>query len=329
MKGHFVKGFIMIVLFSIVSGCETEGTQNEESHISIGIMLSDVGLGDQSFSDSAFNGLIRARDTLGVTFDYRELEQSGSYDQGLEELIEQEHSIIIGLGFMVKEALEEKAQQYPEQQFVLIDDISEVANIASVSFKEHEGSFLAGAAAAIASDNGTIGFVGGADVPLINKFAAGFLQGATYVDNEINVIIEYANDFGNPELGEAIAGDLIAKEADVLYAAAGLTGVGVLQEAQKETVKSIGVDSDQYFIAEDSVMTSMMKYIDEAVYQTVDSYLRDELDSEVILGLVENGVGLAPFRLVDEKRYLQEIEQIKEGIISGDIQVSQERGANE
>ncbi|WP_368503405.1 BMP family protein [Alkalihalophilus sp. As8PL] len=329
MKGHFVRGFIMIVLFSIVSGCEIEGTQNEESHISIGIMLSDVGLGDQSFSDSAFNGLIRARDTLGVTFDYRELEQSGSYDQGLEELIEQEHSIIIGLGFMVKEALEEKAQQYPEQQFVLIDDNSELANIASVSFKEHEGSFLAGAAAAIASENGTIGFVGGADVPLINKFAAGFLQGATYIDSEINVIIEYADDFGNPELGAAIAGELIAQEADVLYAAAGLTGVGVLQKAQKETVKSIGVDSDQYFIAEDSVMTSMMKYIDEAVYQTVDSYLRDELSNEVILGLVENGVGLAPIRLVDEERYLQEMEQIKEAIVSGDIEVFQERGANE
>ncbi|MEC2071108.1 BMP family lipoprotein [Alkalihalophilus marmarensis] len=321
---------IVITAFTIAGlllvGCQNEAVQEEvETELRVGIMLSDVGLGDQSFSDAAFNGLIRAREELGIMFDYRELEAAGSYEQGLTELVNEDFDLIIGLGFMVKDALEETADKHPDQQFLLIDDMSDKENIASVSFKEHEGSFLAGAAAAMASKSGVIGFVGGADVPLINKFAAGYEQGARYVQEDIEVLIEFANDFGAPEIGTTLASRMIDQDADVLYAAAGLTGVGVLQTAQERGVLSIGVDSDQYVIAEDSVMTSMMKFIDQAVYQSVVAYADQHLDEEVVFGLAEAGVGLAPFRLVNEEAYISKIEEINEAIINGEVVISEMR----
>lgn len=310
----------------LLVGCQNETLQEEvETEMRVGIMLSDVGLGDQSFSDAAFNGLIRARDELGIMFDYRELEAAGSYEQGLSELVNEDFDLIIGLGFMVKDALEETAENHPDQQFLLIDDMSDKENISSVSFKEHEGSFLAGAAAAIASESGVIGFIGGSDVPLINKFAAGYEQGARYVQEDIEVLIEFANDFGAPEAGSAMADRMMDQDADVLYAAAGLTGVGVLQAAQEREILSIGVDSDQYVIAEDSVMTSMMKFIDQAVYQSVVDYVDHQLEEEVVFGLAEAGVGLAPFRLVNEEAYLTKIEQIKGSIINGEVVISETR----
>ncbi|WP_100373902.1 BMP family lipoprotein [Bacillus sp. FJAT-45037] len=328
LTNHFLITIFVFILF----GCQNEATvqeSEEQSGVRVGIVLSDVGLGDQSFSDSAFQGLIRARDELDITFDYRELETSGTYEQGLEELVSEDFDLIIGLGFMIKEALESTATSNPEQQFVLIDDVSDLNNVASVTFEEHEGSFLVGAVAALTTTSQKIGFVGGSDFPLINKFAAGFEQGAHYVNEEIEVFIDYADDFGSPEIGEELTATMINAGADVMYAAAGLTGVGVLQEAQREEVLSVGVDSDQYFLAEDSVMTSMMKYIDQAVYQTVQSYMDGELEPEVVLGLAENGVGLAPFRLVNEEDYLSEISAIEKAIIDGEIIVSEMRGTSE
>ncbi|GAE37356.1 BMP family lipoprotein [Halalkalibacter akibai] len=319
-----------LMIIALITGCQQELVVEEQERLSIGIMLSDVGLGDQSFSDAAFQGLIQARDELGIIFDYRELEQMGSYEQGLQELIDGEHDLIIGLGFMVKDDLEAKAEQNPDQQFVLIDDRSELPNVISVTFKEHEGSFLAGIAAGLATDSGVVGFVGGADVPLINKFKAGFEQGVKSVDSSYQVLVEYANDFGSVGVGQEIARDMIDNEADVLYAAAGLTGVGVLTEAQAQEIYAIGVDSDQYFIAEKAVITSMMKYIDEAVYQVVIDFVSGDLlnQSNIELGLQEAGVGLAPFRLVNEESYQKEVSKWSEDIVSGSQKVEEDGGRN-
>ncbi|SDY99074.1 basic membrane protein A [Evansella caseinilytica] len=320
--------YLSLFLLLFTAGCQQQVKVEAEERPSIGIMLSDVGLGDQSFSDAAFQGLIQARDELGIVFDYRELSHAGSYEQGLQELIDGNHDLIIGLGFMVKEDLEAKAEAFPEQQFVLIDDVSELSNITSVTFKEHEGSFLAGVAAALATETGVVGFVGGADVPLINKFRAGFEQGVKSIDEDFQVLTEYAEDFGNVEAGQQLARQLIQEQADVLYAAAGLTGAGVLTEAQGQGVYGIGVDSDQYFLAEEAIITSMMKHIDEAVYQVVTDFIDGILldQPHVVLGLQEGGVGLAPFRLIDEEKYEQEISNWIEAITAGSVVVDEAGG---
>ncbi|WP_246938643.1 BMP family lipoprotein [Bacillus pinisoli] len=319
---------LLLILALILSGCTSVNQLNsqEVNRIKIGIMLSDVGLGDQSFSDSAFQGLIQSRDELGILFDYRELSETGTYEAGLTELVEAGNDVVVGLGFMVQEDIEKVAKNFPEQKFILIDSVSELSNITSITFKEDEGSFLAGVAAALTTKSNKLGFIGGADVPLINKFANGFLQGAKSINPAIEVMVEYAGDFGNDQLGATMARDMIGNGADVLYAAAGFTGVGVLREAQTSQVFAIGVDSDQYFYAEKAVITSMLKNVDVALYQVISAFVENgELPTgHVELGLKENGVDLAPIRIIPfTEQELQVIDSYKENIISGTTTIHQ------
>lgn len=195
MKRQHIAVLLSFCITILLAGCgQTALESNAEEKIKVGIMLSDVGLGDQSFSDSAFGGLIKSRDELGILFDYREIKDTGTYEMGLTELVEEGNDLVIGLGFMVQEDLEKTAKKYPKQKFILIDAISELDNITSITFKENEGSFLAGVVAAMTSKSNTVGFIGGADVPLINKFADGFSEGAKAVKPDIAIITEYAND---------------------------------------------------------------------------------------------------------------------------------------
>jgi basic membrane protein A and related proteins len=316
----------VLLLTTVISGCGIKEEDPLKNKTKIGIMLSDVGLGDQSFSDAAFQGLMKARDELGIVFDYRELQDTKTYEQGFEELVKEKNDIIIGLGFMVQEDLEKVARKYPEQKFLLIDAVSDLDNITSITFKEDEGSYLAGVIAAMTTKTKTVGFVGGDNVPLIQKFAKGFEEGVKSVDPNIKILTKYAGDFGDEQLGASIAKEMIANKSDVLYAAAGLTGAGVLKEAERNKVYAIGVDSDQYFLAEKAVITSMMKNIDVALFETIKDYMKNkELPTQPIeLGLKENGVGLAPIRVIpftseDE----QEFEKAKEKLANGEISFNQ------
>ncbi|MBE3571266.1 MAG: BMP family ABC transporter substrate-binding protein [Bacillales bacterium] len=327
MKKQSLLYLVFLLLFTtVISGCGIKEEDPLKNKTKIGIMLSDVGLGDQSFSDAAFQGLMKARDELGIVFDYRELQDTKTYEQGLEELVKEKNDIIIGLGFMVQEDLEKVARKYPDQKFLLIDAVSDLDNITSITFKEDEGSYLAGVIAAMTTKTKTVGFVGGDNVPLIQKFAKGFEEGVKSVDSNIKILTKYAGDFGDEQLGASIAKEMIANKSDVLYAAAGLTGAGVLKEAERNKVYAIGVDSDQYFLAEKAVITSMMKNIDVALFETIKDYTKNkELPTQPIeLGLKENGVGLAPIRVIpftseDE----QVLEKAKEKLANAEISFNQ------
>jgi basic membrane protein A len=318
---------LLTILSLLIVGCSSNTAKNEEiNRVKIGIMLSDVGLGDQSFSDSAFQGLIKAREELNILFDYRELQDTETYEKGLTELVEDGNDVVVGLGFMVQEDIEKVAKKYPEQKFILIDSVSELENITSITFKEDEGSFLAGIAAALATKTNKLGFIGGADVPLINKFARGFEQGAKTINSEIEVSIEYAGDFGNDKLGADIATKMISEGTDVLYAAAGFTGVGVLKEAQSKGVYAIGVDSDQYFYAEKAVMTSMLKKVDVALYQVISDFVNsgEVPKGHIQLGLKENGVDLSQIRVVPfTQQQMMTITDHKQDIIDGKMTISE------
>ncbi|PMC40379.1 BMP family ABC transporter substrate-binding protein [Bacillus sp. UMB0899] len=299
----------LVFLFAIAGCSQEEATSRVDEKVKIGIMLSDVGLGDQSFSDSAFNGLIKARDELGIRFDYRELKESETYENGLTELVEEDHDIVVGLGFMVQEDLEKVAKKYPDQQFILIDAISELKNVTSITFKEDQGSFLAGVVAALTTKTNKIGFIGGDDVPLIHKFEEGFEEGAKSINPSIQVEATYANDFGNDQLGAKLAREMIQNDVDVLYAAAGFTGVGMLKEAQANKVLAIGVDSDQYFYAEKAVVTSMLKNVDVAMYQLAEQLIKNNKvqTGHIELGIEDDGIGLAPLRVFPFSKEQQDI----------------------
>lgn len=320
-------GFCLIVLL-LVAGCSTTPSEKAQDDYKIGILLSDAGLGDESFNDSAFKGLEKARDELGILFDYKEA-PDGNYEQKLEELVAEKYNIIIGLGFSVQEALEKTAKKYPDQQFILIDGQSDVANITSITFKEQEGSFLLGMVAAMTSKTGKIGFIGGVNVPVIHHFENGFIEGARYFNPNIEIVSEYAGTFDDTEAGAAITERYIKNGVDFIYHAAGFTGFGVIKKAEQMGIYAAGVDTDQFYIAEKTVVTSMLKNVDQAVFKMSKTLVDDGKISEksFLFGLADNGVGLADIRVIKLTPEQQAaIEKAKEDIVSGKIKVSAEKG---
>ncbi|MER2088912.1 MAG: BMP family ABC transporter substrate-binding protein [Sporosarcina sp.] len=297
-----VKWLVVIsIIVLVLAGCGLEEKNPLEGKVKVGVMLSENGLGDQSFSDLAFAGLTKARDEDGVVIEYLELTETDTYEKGFRELVANGNDLVFALGFTGQEELEKVALDFPDQQFVLVDSVSEAANITSVTFKEDEGSMLAGIVAATVSKSKVIGFIGGVEAPVIQRFEKGFIQGAKSVNPDIVVLTKYAGDFDNDGLGAQIASGMIDEKVDVLYAAAGFTGVGMLKEAEKRGVYAIGVDSDQYFYAEQAVITSMMKNIDSALYDIIHTYKESGKiqAGHIELGLAEKGVGLAPFRVLE------------------------------
>lgn len=319
----FTALFFCIISALCLSACNQDVqtvdaiTEELEQHFSVGILLPDVGLGDQSFNDLAIKGLVKARDDMKVLLSYRDLNTSSSLEEGLEELLVENHDVIIGVGYSVQELLEKEAADNPDQRFVLVDTVSDVANIDSITFKEDEGSYLAGVVAALNSTSNVIGFVGGMEDPVIQKFLDGYREGAQSIKPEIEVLVTYANTYSDDKVGAQLASDMIAQNADVLYAAAGYTGVGLLQQAQRENVLAIGVDSDQYFYAEKAVVTSMLKNVDIAIYTYLESLLENPTQDQLFfeLGIEEDGVDLAPIRVISNTVDIEnQIEQIKNQI---------------
>ncbi|MFY9944818.1 MAG: BMP family ABC transporter substrate-binding protein [Exiguobacterium chiriqhucha] len=291
-----------------------------ETRQSMGVVLSDVGLGDQSFSDAAMRGMGQLRETGEWFVDYRELDETETYKAGFEQLVADGHDVIIGLGFACQEDLEAVAAEHPEQQFALIDAVSTLPNVMSVTFKETEGSALAGAVAGLETESNKIGFIGGVDNELIQKFGTGFELGAKSVNDDVTMLVDYANDFASPEIGRELAEKQIEAGADVLYAAAGLTGVGVLEAAERNGVKAIGVDSDQSMIAPDAVITSMLKQVDLAIVEIANRLENEAFNTHVELGIDQNGVGLAALRRVqwndeETKQFEAFQKQLMEGTL--------------
>ncbi|MCQ4088296.1 BMP family protein [Saccharibacillus sp. JS10] len=292
----------------------------------IGVVLSEVGLGDQSYSDAAFRGLVKVRDEDGVLFDYREIEKTGTYDEAFKQLVEAKSDLIIGLGFMVKESLEKSAKENPDQQYLIVDDKSDLPNVASITFKEEEGSYLAGVVAGMTTKSNHVGFLGGVESDLLAKFQAGYEQGVKAANPQADVKTVYAGDFGAPDLGTKIAASMMKDDGvDVIYAAAGLTGVGALQEAQKEGKYAIGVDTDQFFIAEKAVITSMVKHIDNSILSVVRTFNENGgkfPQKDMVFGLKEEGVGVAPIRIIELTPEQQaQIDDLTQKLISGSVTI--------
>ena len=321
---RYIGVLILLLTLSACSSVQTNESDLDNQKLQVGIMLSDAGLGDQSFSDLGFAGLEKARDELNIEFDYLEIKDTKTYEAGLEELVMQENDLIIGLGFSMQEAVEEIASKYPDSTFLLIDAKSDLPNVFNVTFKEEEASYLLGAIAGMKTESNVVGFVGGARVPLIQKFETGFIEGVKSVNADATIISKYAENFGDDKLGATIAKEMISQNADYIYPAAGFTGVGVIQEAQKSSIYSFGVDSDQFYLAEQAVVSSMLKKVDVAIFNAVKSLAENgELSNkEVVLGLKENGVDIAPIRVIElSSTELKVLEDLKKEIINESVTI--------
>ncbi|MDE4132860.1 BMP family ABC transporter substrate-binding protein [Phaeobacter sp. QD34_3] len=251
---------------------------------------------DKSFNEAAFNGAKRWSEETGNSFREIELQSEAQREQALRRFAEAGSNPIVMAGFAFADALGQVAADYPDTKFTIIDMVVDQPNVRSVVFNEHEGSYLVGMMAAEASKSGTVGFIGGMDIPLIRKFACGYAQGVLAANPDAKVIANMTGTtpaaWNDPVKGSELTKAQISQGADVVYAAAGGTGVGVLQTAADEDILSIGVDSNQNHLHPGKVLTSMMKRVDNAVY----SAFTDGPDMETgfsVMGLANGGVGYA------------------------------------
>ncbi|MEM9432543.1 MAG: BMP family ABC transporter substrate-binding protein [Pseudomonadota bacterium] len=282
---------------------------------------------DKSFNEAAFNGAERWASESGGSYREIELQSDAQREQALRRFAEAGSNPIVMAGFAFGSALDEVAADYPDTSFVIIDMVVDQPNVRSVVFNEHEGSYLVGYMAAQASKNNTVGFIGGMDIPLIRKFACGYAQGAKAANPDTKVIANMTGTTGaawnDPVKGGELTRAQISQGADVVYAAAGGTGLGVLQTAADEGILSIGVDSNQNYLHPGKVLTSMMKRVDNAVYQAMTDGPGLETGFNV-MGLSNDGVGYA----MDENNadlvsddMVATVEAIKGKIVSGEIAV--------
>ncbi|MER6093822.1 BMP family lipoprotein [Streptomyces bluensis] len=299
------------------------------------------GKGDQSFNDAAYAGLEKAKKEFGYkTADIEPTEGETDADkvQRLTSLAKQGYNPIVGVGFAYGPAMEEVAKKYPKVSFGIVDSVVEGDNVASLVFAENEASYLAGVAAAKATKTDTVGFVGGVDVPLINKFEAGFEQGVKDTNPKVKVLSQYLTQtaeeggFSSPDKGKAAAEAQLEKNADVVYQAAGLSGQGVIEAAATAKKWAIGVDSDQYkqeALAKYKkyILTSATKDIGGAVYALAKSVEDGKpLTGTQTFDLKVNGVGLVDSNPEFAKipGLSDAVTKAKEGIVDGTIKVKTE-----
>ena len=313
-------------------GGEKQVAQSADVKKNIAVVYSTGGKGDKSFNDAVFHGLEKAKAELGIKFsEYEPKNAESEAKEALEKFAETgEYDLIIGVGFTMKESVMAAATAYPDQKFAIVDEtITGLPNVTSLTFKEHEGSFLVGALAAMMSKTGTVGFIGGMENPVIQKFEAGFAQGAKYINPNIKVLTVYiggSNAFNDPASAKTKSETLIQQKADVLYHAAGGSGAGVFQAAKEKNVYAIGVDSNQDDIVPGTILTSMMKYVDVATFNIVKDTLEGKYTNEHHeYGVKENGVGTTDFKNTKDKigeENIKKLDQIKQDISDGKITVS-------
>ncbi|MGW7268359.1 BMP family lipoprotein [Streptomyces sp. NPDC054842] len=329
----------LALALSACGGTSTSGSSDSKGDKGLAIAYDVGGKGDQSFNDAAFAGLEKAKKEFGYkTADVEPTDGETDADktQRLVSLAKQGYNPVVGIGYAYAPAVKEAAAKYPDTTFGIVDDSTiEAKNVADLVFSEQEASYLAGVAAAKATKTDTVGFVGGVDIPLIHKFQAGFAQGVKDTKPGVKVLSQYLTQtadeggFSSPDKGKTAAEGQIEKKADVVYAAAGLSGQGVIEAAAANKVWAIGVDSDQYrqeALAKykGAILTSATKDVAKAVYNLAKSVEDGKPESGIVRGDLKSGeVGLADSnpQYKSNTAVQEAVEAAKEKIISGEIKV--------
>ena len=315
---------------SLIALVASVGIAQAQTAIKPAIVYANGGKFDKSFNEGVSNGAKKFTDETKIAVADFEPTNETQFEQALRRFAQRGQDPIIAVGFSQAVALEKVAKEFPNAHFTIIDSVVKLPNVQSVVFKEHEGSFLVGMAAAMASKTGKVGFVGGMDIPLIRRFALGYEEGAKYVNPKIEVFQNMTGTtpaaWNDPTRGGELARSQFDRGADVVYAAAGATGLGVLQAAKDKGRLAIGVDSNQDHIHPGTILTSMIKRVDLAVYETF-KYAKEGIwkPGVVSLGVAEGGVGYS----VDQyNRNLitadmeKRLQQARADIVAGKIKVT-------
>jgi basic membrane protein A len=338
MKFGFRWAALCILLFA-GTACNRHGYgADDKSKVHVGIVFSGGGKDDRSFNTAAWEGVQRAAHDFPIVLRDVEAGDPTSIEPAMRAFAERDYDLIIGVGFIAVPILESVARDYPKLSFAIVDGAIDLPNVASIIFKEHEGSFLVGMIAAETSKTGTISFIGGMDIPLIHKFEVGYEEGARFVNPRINVIPNYIGvteaAWTDPVKGKELARTQIDKGSDVIFTAAGNSGLGAFDAVEQYGKDSagraqkfvIGVDSNQNWVKPGFVLTSMVKRVDNAVYQTVKDRVNNQPVGGIhVYGLDNDGVIYAMDQYNKDlisPSMIQRIEDARKQIIGGQLKVT-------
>jgi len=322
---------------------DDEADDTPESDVTVGMIYSTGGLGDESFNDMAHSGIEQAEADFGIEYQNAEPDAPADMNDMQRQFAgDDDIDVVVCIGFDHEADLIDNAEEFADTQFVLVDAVVEADNVASYVFREHEGSFQVGHLAGLLTateyahgggetdpDEATVGFVGGEETSLIERFEAGYIAGAQYADEDIETPSAYAGSWNDPTTGQEIAASMYDDGADVVYHAAGGTGGGVFEAAQSAERFAIGVDDDQSVSAEefsDVIVASMIKRVDNAVYESVEAIVEETFEGGQVndLGLEEEGVGAIigqDFEGELPEEIVDALEESREAIIDGEIDV--------
>jgi len=313
----------------MLAGLLLSATAATAADISPAVVFDMGGKFDKSFNQGVNDGVVRFREETGIDFREFEVTNETQREQAIRKMAQRGANPILGVGFAQAGPMETVAKEFPDISFTLIDGVVDLPNVQSVVFKEHEGSFLVGILAAMASKEAMVGFVGGMDIPLIRKFACGYEQGAKHANTSIGVVQNMTGStpsaWNDPGRGSELAKGQFDRGVDVIYAAAGGTGVGVYQAAKDGGKLAIGVDSNQNYLQPGTMLTSMLKRVDVAAYSAFKEAMDGTWTPGIkVLGLAEEGVGWA----LDEyneglitAEMKAAVEEATAAIVAGDIKV--------
>lgn len=337
MKKRILSLIVVVgLLMTMLVGCGEKEAGPEEDGTKVGLVLAG-GLGDKSFYDSANEGVEKAVEDLGVIHKVYECRNDPNLQSDQLVQASEDSDIVVVVGYEFYDLVQEVSGEFKDVDYIYVDnEIPGIDNLITISYAENEGSFLAGALAAMLTSDGEIadmnpekiiGMIGGEDLDVIRNFQVGYEAGAKYVDEDIKVITMYAEDFEDPAKGKEIASVIYSQGADIIFQVAGKTGEGVFEAAEEMSAYAIGVDTDQRHIKPDRIVASMVKEVGKSIYETIENIGKDNLErGEVIIySLEKDGVGMgygddSMVQIVDEK-YKEEVGKIKEKILAGEIKV--------
>jgi basic membrane protein A len=350
-----MKKILYVILVTLVAisllglaACKKkeEAAAPEEKKVRVALYVNGT-LGDKSFFDSANRGVERAAKELGVvTKTIEGTYEEANWEPDIAQLAEGDWDIVIAGTWQLVDYLQAIAPKHPEKVFITYDTTADyskgdMGNVYSILYAQNEGSFLVGALAALvttsdmpkANPEKVIGFLGGMDIPVINDFKVGYIQGAQYIDPDVKVLVSYANSFSDSAKGKELVLAQYEQGADIAFNVAGETGIGLLDAAKDKDRYAIGVDSDQYFLYKDTdpgksanIVTSMMKNVDDSLFRAVEMYLDGNLpvgEAET-LGIAKGGVGVADnenYRKLVPAEFRDQIKDLEQKILSGEIKV--------
>lgn len=288
-------------------------------------MVTDVGgVNDGSFNQSAWEGLQRAGEAFGCEVKYIESKGDADYVPNIESFLDEDYDLIVCVGYMMADAVRDAAELYPDQKFAIIDDASnaDLDNVTCMMFEQEQASYLVGLAAGYTTESNIVGFVTGAANETMNSFGYGYCAGVLDANPDATILQYNANNFGDASGGKTAVNTMVTKGADVVFHAAGGTGIGVIDGCKENKIWAIGVDSDQSPLAPETILTSALKRVDNACYDATKKTILGTLEGGVeTYDLAAGGVDIAPTTDNLSKDVLEKIEDAKKDIIAGDLVV--------